>query len=415
MRPVAFIPKSIRGEMCHPHPPAKIEALLRGNFPRFQLISVSSHPNLEHSLSRKYLRILFLSGRKKCGVLSPIDDAPESCDGILSQAIIWLNYLESLKPPAPEIIYMLLPAGRELVTQSRFHWIRGAGHRIQLARVHLDENQLELLDPADSGNLDTHLTQIHRRLPPENYREDQLVAEVKKISPQNIDVLPLDSLGRISFQIRGLEFAQWLPGHPSRIKYGVPCDTLVSCREEWLRMVQLVESILEERQGPPSSPHKHFYRTQGERWLESLVLHDIRQIDPLLDPAYVYPQVPMFLGTDRGIIDILSITQKRRLAVLELKIHEEIALPCQGLDYWLRVRWHQARREFQENGYFQGISLASNPPLLYFVCPQFDYHSTFPQIARQISASVPLVQIGLNEDWRKGLQIVLRRQSANFD
>jgi hypothetical protein len=145
------------------------------------------------------------------------------------------------------------------------------------------------------------------------------------------------------------------------------------------------------------------------------VLRDIRQIDPSLDPSFVYPQVPMFLGTDRGIIDILSVTKEGRLAVLELKIHEEIELPCQGLDYWLRVRWHQARREFQENGYFQGISLSSKPPLLYFVCPQFDYHSTFPQITRQFSASIPLVQIGLNEDWRKGLQIVFRQPTPTFD
>ncbi len=415
MRRIASIPRMIRGGLGHPRPQAKVVALLRGNFPRFQLISVSSHSNLEHSLSRKYLRILFLTGRKKCGALVPTDSSPEDCDGILSQAIIWLNYLESLKAPVPDIIYMLLPAGSEIVTQSRFHWIRGAGHRIQLARMDLEENHLEMLDPADSGNLDTHLTQIHRRLPPENYREDPLVELVKKLSPPNIDVLFLDSLGRISFQIRGLEFAQWLPGHPSRIKYGVPCDALVSCREDWLRMAQMVETILEERQGSSSPPHQPFYRMQGERWLESLVLRDIRQIDPLLDPAYVYPQVPMFLGIDRGIIDILSVTQKRRLAVVELKIHEEIELPCQGLDYWLRVRWHQARREFQENGYFQGISLASNLPLLYFVCPQFNYHSTFPQIVRQFSASVPLVQIGLNEDWRNGLQIVLRRQSFSFD
>jgi hypothetical protein len=411
MRPENFLLKSAGRKKTDPFFPAEIESALRRNFPRFQWISSSHHPNLEHSLSGKFHRIQFFSGRKKCGALFPRDDSPLSCEGILSQTIIWCDYLQKLKSSPPEILYLLLPDGKEIVTQSRFHWIRGAGNRIQMARVNLRKNRLELLDPADSGNLDTHLTQIHRHLQPKDFKQDALLKEASGIAPQKIDLRRMDSSGRISLQVHGLEFAQWSPGPPPCLKYGVPCDRIVSSREEWLRMTQLVEVILREREAPSPSRQGSFFRLQGERWLESLVLRDIRQIDPLLNPDFVYPQVPMFLGRDRGIIDILSVTQKRQLAVLELKIHEEIELPYQGLDYWLRVRWHQARDEFQKNGYFSGLPLAPLPPLLYFVCPQFDYHSTFPLLLRQISASVPWVQIGLNEDWRSGLQVVFRRTS----
>jgi hypothetical protein len=149
-----------------------------------------------------------------------------------------------------------------------------------------------------------------------------------------------------------------------------------------------------------------------ERWLESLLLQDIRAIDARFDPRFVYPQVPAFLGGDRGMIDILSVTSEGRLAVLELKVSEDIELPMQGLDYWLRVRWHHARNEFQTHGYFPSVTLSPLPPLLFFVCPQFRYHSSFPLLTGQIEPAVPLIQVGINENWREGVRVVLRRQST---
>jgi hypothetical protein len=147
----------------------------------------------------------------------------------------------------------------------------------------------------------------------------------------------------------------------------------------------------------------------SEHLLETLILRDICSIDARLDPRFVYPQVPAFLSGDRGIIDLLTMTNEGRLAVLELKIDEDIDLPLQGLDYWLRVRWHHLRQEFQAKGYFAGAELNPAPPLLFFVCPQFRYHSSFPQLVRHFEADVPLIQIGINEDWKEGVRVVLRR------
>ena len=154
------------------------------------------------------------------------------------------------------------------------------------------------------------------------------------------------------------------------------------------------------------------YRTDlnSERWLESLILRDVRMIDSRLDPRFVYPQVPAFLSGDRGMIDLLSVTSQGRLAVLELKVGEDIELPMQGLDYWLRVRWHHLRQEFQNQGYFPGVRVSTELPLLYFVCPQFRYHSSFPQIVRQIDPAVPMIQVGINENWKSRVQVVLKRR-----
>jgi hypothetical protein len=46
-----------------------------------------------------------------------------------------------------------------------------------------------------------------------------------------------------------------------------------------------------------------------------------------------------------------------RLAVLELKASQDIHLPLQALDYWIRVKWHLDRDEFSSHGYFPGVIL----------------------------------------------------------
>ncbi len=135
------------------------------------------------------------------------------------------------------------------------------------------------------------------------------------------------------------------------------------------------------RVGSPEPQHE-FYRLQSERWLESLLFQDITRLDPALSPEHVYPQVPAFSGADRGVIDLLTTTRRGRLAVVELKVHEEINLPLQGLDYWLRVELASTRNQFQEFGYFQGCELSDAPPLLYLVSPAFRFHSTTEKLLR---------------------------------
>ena len=146
-----------------------------------------------------------------------------------------------------------------------------------------------------------------------------------------------------------------------------------SCHDEFKDFLREVRRI--RCAGSPDPQHE-FYRLQSERWLESLIFRDITRIDPALSPEHVYPQVPAFSGTDRGVIDLLTTTRRGRLAVVELKIHEEINLPLQGLDYWLRVNWLQSRNQFQEFGYFQDCELSAAAPLLYLVSPAFRFHST---------------------------------------
>jgi hypothetical protein len=93
-----------------------------------------------------------------------------------------------------------------------------------------------------------------------------------------------------------------------------------------------------------------------------------------------------------------------------LKVSEETEFAFQALDYWLRVEWHRARGDFYRRGYFEGFPLIDSPPLLYLVAPLFRFHETTRLIAASIDKRVPLYRIGINEDWRKGVRVLLRER-----
>ena len=112
------------------------------------------------------------------------------------------------------------------------------------------------------------------------------------------------------------------------------------------------------------------------------------------------------------MIDILTCTHDRRLAVIELKADEDINLPLQGLDYWARVRWHHARGEFQPHGYFSGVVLSPRPPLLILVAPSMRVHPSTDIILSYFSQDIEWSVVGLDERWRDGVKVVFRKRSG---
>jgi hypothetical protein len=48
--------------------------------------------------------------------------------------------------------------------------------------------------------------------------------------------------------------------------------------------------------------------------------------------------VPALSVGDRGLLDLLTLDRNGRLTVIELKADEDLHLPLQALDYWIRVR-----------------------------------------------------------------------------
>jgi hypothetical protein len=169
---------------------------------------------------------------------------------------------------------------------------------------------------------------------------------------------------------------------------------------------------------PKAENRNHpLYRAAAERWLESLAAQDITRLDARLQHGFVYEQVPALSGSrslavwgaSRDVIDLLSVTREGRLAVIELKAEEDLQLALQAADYWLRVRWHQEQGDFQRFGYFPGLNLLPDPPLLFLVAPGLRFHPATDVVLRYLSSDVQVTRIGLNEDWRSGLKVVLRQ------
>jgi hypothetical protein len=122
----------------------------------------------------------------------------------------------------------------------------------------------------------------------------------------------------------------------------------------------------------------------------------------------VYSQILSEAGRSRGIMDLLAITNSGRLVVIELKADEDPRLPLQALDYWMRVRWHLERGDFQRQGFFPGRHLSLEPPLLWLVFPAIRQHAANEIVLKYFSRSVPVKRLGINEDWRKGVRVVSR-------
>jgi len=80
----------------------------------------------------------------------------------------------------------------------------------------------------------------------------------------------------------------------------------------------------------------------------------------------------------------------------------------QALDYWMRVKWHFERGDFRRCGYFPGVELRPEAPLLWLVAPAFEFHPHNEIVLRYLSPDVPIRRIGLNESWRENIQVVYR-------
>ncbi|MBY0506933.1 MAG: hypothetical protein K2X03_23650 [Bryobacteraceae bacterium] len=166
-------------------------------------------------------------------------------------------------------------------------------------------------------------------------------------------------------------------------------------------------------ESPWSEPKLRAY-PGPERRLEDQLRQRIELVNANLT-APVYGQVPAFAANDRDLIDLLAAERGGRLAVLELKASEDIQLPLQALDYWMRVDWHVRRDEFTSRGYFPGRALRKESPRLYFVAPALDFHPSNATVLRYFSPVVDWEMVGVTHPRSGALSVAFRRGSRSDD
>jgi hypothetical protein len=233
----------------------------------------------------------------------------------------------------------------------------------------------------------------------------EAIEPICRLNPAAITVEWIPGTSEVALRFRGLLFARW---GRAGVFFGVGSEQALTPANnaELKRLVSKLEAI----RSPLASSRQHaLYRAQAEHWLESLVIADAARIDPRIDPQFLYAQVPAISAGDRGIMDLLGVTRDGRLVVMELKASEDVQLVMQAVDYWLRVRQHQEQQDFPRYGYFPGVNISSQPPLLLLVAPSLRFHPAADVLTHCLVSDIEVSRVGLNENWRRGLRVVLRQ------
>ncbi len=405
------VPRSPRpaGRIAREQFRERFRNLLAEQFPDEHVASLTNAADLKHSLSGSYTRGTVEAGASTWTVMAAApDETSATLDAMLTFGLLWLDHVrQSGRRRAVMGLRLFFPAGAGRVTAHRLQALSPATH-VELYEYNQETWRARRVDARDLGNVETWLA-------PRRDVESILSAagpEIEQIrrlvpGPLEADVIPGTS--QVALRFRGILFARWDAG-ALFFGFGDPRMLLTPSREGDL--VALARD-LESHRSPLRTETKHpWYRAQPERWLQSLVTAEPTRVDPRLDPRFLYAQVPAFSSGDRGIMDLVGVTRDGRLAVLELKASEDIQLVMQGADYWLRVRWHQAQQDFSRYGYFPGITLDPRPPLLFFVAPSLQFHPSSDTLLGMLSAEIEICRVGVSENWRRALRVVLRQDRA---
>ena len=370
---------------------------LRRQFTGYKMADLTTEADLEHSLSPAYPRAFLRQGPSAWAAIgAPPDDF--HCDGVLTFGLIWLDYLRVREPDkVVHGLILYLPTGREKTTCLRLLFLNPKLAQYA-AFVYTEQKIEERVDVSDYGNLDTRLEPYRRRLPSEL---DRILALVREVS--GVEAIERSD-GELSLRVRGMEFART---SDEGLRFGLERRrTAGSAQAGEIR--RLAEELARFRSHNAIDRQNPLYLRNPEAWLESQVRKQMEAIDARLRMDPVYGQVPAFAATDRGVLDLLAVDHSGRLAVLELKASEDIHLPLQALDYWMRVKWHLGRGEFSARGYFPGIELSREPPRLLLVSPAMDFHPSNERVLRYISPGIEVERVGVSLEWQKELKVVFR-------
>jgi len=100
--------------------------------------------------------------------------------------------------------------------------------------------------------------------------------------------------------------------------------------------------------------------------------------------------------------------------VIEIKVDQDIHLPVQALDYWMRVKWHLDRGEFAGKGYFPGVALRPDAPRLLLVAPALDWHPTNEALLRYFRPDVDAERLGVGIEWKRDLKVMFREPARRL-
>ncbi|MEK6285942.1 MAG: hypothetical protein AABO57_09405 [Acidobacteriota bacterium] len=393
----------------------KLAAMIEANLPGLRVERAVTARNDRRHLSGVHARLIIRDsrdslkgGKRLAGIGVSETELQPNVDAVLAAGMIWLDELRR-RSGSVEGLMIFAPRSDTIAIRLT---AMSPSTRVSLFRINETKGAVEPVSPFDQGDLNDSFRKAARRahwprpgmLPPDCA---MLVESVRRLAPDHVEAHHRGPW--VSLSIRGLEVARvWI--NRRRVEFGIGEARVKLNHQNEHELERLIRETIIRRRPEAEFRNEMIFRYQPERWLEAIISCDVTALDATLDPRFVYSQVPTYRGEQRTFIDLLAATREGRLVVMELKVSEETEFPFQALDYWLRVEWHRARDDFHRRGYFDGLSLIDAPPLLYLVAPLFRFHETTKLIASSIHERVPVYRIGINEDWRRGVRVLMRER-----
>jgi len=412
-----------------------LERVLTRHFIGYKVDGLRTAMDLEHSFGPAYVRGRLLKGTGADAVIGV--SAAESgsvIDGVLTLGILWLEYCRLHGDARRHFggLKVIVPAGAWRTTAERIAWLNHAAANFEL--LTLDERSEELVpvDFRDTGNLESRV--VHAFSPAAALERcqagiDRLLALVPEAARERVEIRPR-SATEVGLLLHGLEFACVRHGaaahsfaRENEVTFGAGANETSLTEENEALCCDLFRRLFKSRQadGAHTDP---LFRMAPERWLESRLRMGLAELLPDLRVDLLYSQVPALSTGDRGMLDLLTLDRNSRLVVLELKANEDLHLPLQALDYWIRVRALNADRKagpsgnaphsaFERSGYFAGAEVSPLPPRLILAGPALRIHPANEPVLRYLSPEIEWELIALSEHWRRELKIVFRKRSSD--
>ncbi len=377
--------------------------MLFRQFPGWEIESISCGPDLQRSFSSLFPRARLTRGNQQIAAVAC--PASQEEPAMLTFALVWLDHVSGHGQRAPQTsLCLFLPETAGNLTAHRLRWLTGQPLRPRIFRFN-GHGAAGEVDPQDLGNLETRVSP-HYACP---HVTPEIAALLSRLTAvPGVGCCP-ELNGDMSIRSRGAEFARIQNG---KLYLGLERkQQMEASRMGDVENFAVALSHMGESAGSPQAAQGVGPPSFPERWLESAVRSNITAIDPALLPSPIHGQVLTFAGGDRDLIDLLAVSPAGRLSVLEMKVSEDIHLPLQALDYWMRVRWHGQRGELQH--LFPGIALADTAPKLVLLAPAMSFHSSTATILRYFSPEIEVERVGVNSGWHQQFKVVLRLLGAD--
>ncbi len=392
-------PKALRG--ARESFSEQFRRMLGREFPGWEISSLSCGMDLQRSFSPVFPRARLKRGSQHIAALACPDVQDETA--LLTFALLWYDHVRMHEPGSPTLLCLFLPDSAGSLTAHRLRWLTGRRLETRLFRYNAHGSAGEV-DARDLGNLQTRVSPhyVDASLGP-----DLSALLSRLVAIDGVGYSP-ELEGAISVRCRGIEFARIDNG---RVLLGMETKREVSASHtgDVENLAEQVSKMSASRR-PGACARGAGLQAFPERWLEARVRSHLSIVDASLLPKPVHGQVLTFAAGDRDLIDLLAVAPSGRLAVLELKASEDIHLPMQALDYWMRVAWHAQSGELAH--LFPGVAIDGRPPRLMLIAPAICFHPSNTTVLQYFSPEIELERIGVNSDWQRNFKVVLRLKGA---